>query len=506
MSEPKVTDSPQTKREPPSPKASVDRIIGTSLLVVALLQGGVNALVVTAISQRGVEEPDRVEFAKLFLSTFALSATIAVALAVYVLPRVYGRSSAWQLSAITIALGAPLAGLPVSHPNGNDAYHATVDALRAFMVHYGPAFYTGEVVGIATGLILGVLAQHYRESEALARIDPAAFEQVKTAAREATSNEKEIKRLELQGAFLNNRAPRAWRLEAGILVASLLALTIAAQQGLSSWYTGDWQRQVSHTANNLTSIAWSGRAFVAVGRFGTIVTSVNGTSWALRPSGVSSDLWSVEWSGTQFIAVGDSGTVLTSYDGLDWTPRPSGIRGYLKAVTWSGRQFVVVGAGGAIATSPDASRWMAPTSPATNDLEGIVGSGSRFVAVGENGNVVTSVDGRQWTTGYAGTNQYLAGVAWSGIRFVIVGSAGTIRTSLDGIVWAAPSAGTPIDLGGVTWTGSRFVAVGKGILTSPTGTTWSPESTGTSAYLGGIAWSGRQLVAVGNSGTILTSF
>jgi hypothetical protein len=180
-------------------KQRVDTTIGTALVIVALLNGGVNAAIAKAVSQRGVSDPGvegRIEFVGLFLSTFALSVTMTLAVVVLAVPRVYGRNWPWQLPLIVIAAGAPLAGLPVTHPNGSGAINNMIDSMRAFMVHYGPSFYGGVVVGVASGVIVAVYAQHQRNAVA--------------------------------------RPPLPWGFEVGVLVVVIVALSIAAERGLAT--------------------------------------------------------------------------------------------------------------------------------------------------------------------------------------------------------------------------------------------------------------------------------
>jgi hypothetical protein len=498
----KVADPSTPSLDRPSPGRSVDRIIGTSLLVVAALEGGLNALLLQAIGQLGVWKPDRVEFVRLFLGTFALSLTVAVALAVYVVPRVYGRDWGWQLPVIVFVVGAALAGLPISHPHGGGAFNYMIDSTRAFMVHYGPAFYTGVAVGVASGIIIGVLALHYRESEAIARSDQRTYERTKAAARKASTDPGTIRRLEWEVLFRDSRAPRAWRFETGLLVAGLLVLTIVAQQGLARSGAA-WHRETSGTTQNLTGVAWSGTRYVAVGRGGTMITSTDGRRWVSETSFTAYDLWDVEWTGGQFVAVGDAGTVLTSPTGEWWTSRNSGTGGYINSVVWSGTQFVAVGHRGLILTSLDGVGWSRQTAVTSADLSSVIWSGRQFVTVGRSGATDTSVDGRQWTAASISV-QDLTSVAWSGTQFVAVGNAGTIRTSPDGINWTTRSSETTGHLGAVIWTGTEFLAVGDVILSSPTGTTWTRQ-TSSKAYLTDVIRAGRRYVAVGNSGTVLTS-
>lgn len=88
--------------------------------------------------------------------------------------------------------------------------------------------------------------------------------------------------------------------------------------------TPKWTVQTTGTSNTLDAVVWSGTQFVAVGRYGTVLTSPNGLIWTTRISNTSAELDGIVWSGTQFVAVGDNGTIITSPDGVTWTKRTSG--------------------------------------------------------------------------------------------------------------------------------------------------------------------------------------
>jgi len=109
----------------------------------------------------------------------------------------------------------------------------------------------------------------------------------------------------------------------------------------------------------LGAVTWSGTQFVAVGAFGTILTSPDGVAWTKRRSGTTESLTGIVWSGAQFVVVGNAagnGVILTSPDGISWTSRMPGTTSSLSlfAVTWSGTLFAAGGLD-VIVTSPTAS-------------------------------------------------------------------------------------------------------------------------------------------------------
>ncbi len=304
-----------------------------------------------------------------------------------------------------------------------------------------------------------------------------------------------------------------------VFISLILVLIGAGSLGIytiSKWNTSlkadpsigrTWHFQTSGTPDGLNGIAWCGSQFVAVGWFGTILTSPDGISWTSHSSGTSQIARGIACSGSQFVAVGGSGTIFTSPDGVTWTSLTSSTSQSLQAIAWSGSQFVAVGDSGTILTSPDGISWTSHSSGTSQSLQAIARCGSQFVAVGLNGTILTSPDDISWATHPSGTPQHLHGIACSGSQFVAVGDGGTILTSPNGISWTSRTSSTSPGLLGVASSGSQLVAVGQNgtILTSPDGISWATHSSGTPQELRGIACSGSQFVAVGDGGTILTS-
>jgi hypothetical protein len=240
--------------------------------------------------------------------------------------------------------------------------------------------------------------------------------------------------------------------------------------------------------NMLHAVVYGSGKYVAVGNYGKIEISLDGSVWARQLSGTHEDLAGVEWNGSLFVAVGTNGLILSSPDGFVWTPRSSGTSRNLWAVAWRGSQFLAVGEGRTILTSPDGTVWTKRNGGMTYDyLSGIAWSGSLYIVVGgdwsSNPNctslVMTSQDGVAWTTQTINTSRfygYLNGVAWSGTGFAAVGD-GFSMTSTDGLSWSyayyAPY------LQSVIWDGSEYISVdysGQGIFVSADGLDWQPPS------------------------------
>jgi hypothetical protein len=275
---------------------------------------------------------------------------------------------------------------------------------------------------------------------------------------------------------------------------------------------------VKDTSGNFLSFQYetssgftSGGLFLTWGNSGTILTSLDGTTWDNRTSGTSNHLYGVIYGKGTFVAVGASGTIITSLDGTTWDNRTSGTSNGLYEVThgtYGNNTFVTVGPSGTILSSSDGTTWDNRTSGTSVTLWGVTYGNSTFVTVGSSGVILSSSDGTTWVNRTSGTSDFLYGVTYGNGIFVTGGySSGNIYTSSDGTTWDNRNSGTSNGLKGYTYGNSTFVAVGDSgtILSSSDGTTWDNRTSGISNDLYGVIYGKGTFVAVGDSGTILTS-
>ncbi len=188
---------------------------------------------------------------------------------------------------------------------------------------------------------------------------------------------------------------------------------------------------------------------VAVGDWGTIVDSADGSAWswqgiqqvaggtflpAVRPQA----LRDVAWNGLLYVAVGRQGTIVTSNDGRAWIAGDSGTEAPLDSVIWdAGTNRWLVGGEGVLLTSVDGQTWTLERSLSTangasgNGLarllgEAVVATGD-YVAVGWHGAVLESSNGLDWTTVETGLGDVrLRDVTAAGQAVVAVGDGGVI--------------------------------------------------------------------------------
>lgn len=257
----------------------------------------------------------------------------------------------------------------------------------------------------------------------------------------------------------------------------------------------------------------SGR-IVAVGRYGRIASSDNGTNWTMFGSStVSGNLRAAAFGSGQWIAAGDSG-LAASPDGITWQMLTTG-GGYTEgSIAYGNGRFVAGKPNGTIGVSTDTgATW---TDSNVVSVRGqVVFAQDRFVAAS---GLVSSSDGVTWTPAIpapGGTG------SWTGVNqidgiFYAIGTTdpmqekdGVIARSLDGVSWTIVAT-MPERLASVGGKGGLLVASGYGgeVWTSNDGVTWQQvdgrplQSYGPAAS---VLWVGDSLVAVTLPGQVVTS-
>jgi hypothetical protein len=269
-----------------------------------------------------------------------------------------------------------------------------------------------------------------------------------------------------------------------------------------------WMWRETPVRADLQGVAWTGATFCAAGDGGTILTSPDGMVWTPRASGTTVNLAAVAAGGGKIVVAGDAGKVFTSTDGVAWAPAAAPVIERINGLAYGSGVFVAVTEAGGILTSPDATTWVPQTSPASGALSSLAFGSGVFVAVGSGGEILTSPDAIAWTVRRAGQMERLWCVAATGAGFVAVGSGGVVVQSSDGISWSAQAiAGAPLLRTVVQGTSGLFaISESGGLWSSADGSAWTRISPGEGAALAAVtSGAAGPFVAVGTSGTILTS-
>ena len=258
--------------------------------------------------------------------------------------------------------------------------------------------------------------------------------------------------------------------------------SIASADALDNWH---WRNPLPD-GNDLKGLAYGNGLFVAVGSYGTIVTSTDKITWIKRSTDSIYNLFDVAFGDGKFVAVGDS-TILSSVDGKSWVRQ---LNNWATGITYGNGLFVAV-AGDNIFTSPDGVTWTKRIPPASNiGLNKVGYAKGIFVAFGHGSGgdiIATSSDGITWTQRYSGIPGSAggpAGFAYGNDIFVISGSGGvgitTTYTSHDGVEWTkhifTPPATSYTGVG-LCFSNGVFMFVNSyGIETSLDGADWAKKS------------------------------
>lgn len=262
----------------------------------------------------------------------------------------------------------------------------------------------------------------------------------------------------------------------------------------------------SSIASNLNDVVYSNGAFYAVGKSGTIVSSLDGTIWTKQTSMTTKDLYAITSGNDKLVAVGANGTIVISDNGEDWSNRPSATSSTLRGVTYGNGMYLAVGDGGTIVVSKNGSAWAPVASGTTNHLYDVIYAKGKFIVVGGLGTIITSTDGYEWSPQTSNAIFDFYGVTEGNGKIVAVGLLGTVAISDDGVTWTSRMSVVFSPLNDITYGNGLFIAVGEApweINYSTDGVTWTTSSNNNYKWTG-VAYGNGLFVIVGDSG-ILTS-
>ncbi|MEP7043177.1 MAG: hypothetical protein ABI843_08935 [Dokdonella sp.] len=262
-----------------------------------------------------------------------------------------------------------------------------------------------------------------------------------------------------------------------------------------------WDERYSSTATPLLfAVEWNGSEYVAVGRLGTVITSVDALQWQAGSLGSSATVRGVAWGGDRFAAVTEAGSILTSSDGSSWTEVRAEDGYVLFDITWFNGSFVAGGTLG-ILVSSDGATWDQQAIDVSSDIYRLASSPDAIVAFTEADEVATSSNGVDWTTTSSSlTTETPTAIATDDVAFVVAGDGGSILRSIGTSTWEVLPSVLPFIANAIAWGNGKFVAVGdEGTIATSIdeGATWEVQSSPNTANFKGVTWGGGQFVVVG---------
>ena len=282
----------------------------------------------------------------------------------------------------------------------------------------------------------------------------------------------------------------------GILAVGSYGL-IATSSDMSSW---EYNRL--STSTNLNGFVYDGNRFLAVGKGdhgGRVLKSGNADYWEEISILNTYELKSIVWGNGKFVAVGSYGDIYTSTDGTTWKY----ITRYtyeLNKVIWNGKNFIAAGDFGLVLKSSDGLTWEKKIyGESVQHYEGIATNGTVEVLVAQDV-IHTIQDGV--TKGYYRTlyEEFVYDVVWDGKRFVATGER-HVYISNDGVSWTykdlridysltdiQEDMNTKALVKRIDWDGSDYIGVGviydewlmrsicNGVFVSNDGRSWIIKS------------------------------
>jgi hypothetical protein len=220
--------------------------------------------------------------------------------------------------------------------------------------------------------------------------------------------------------------------------------------------------------------------FVITGNY-QLFTSPNGNSWT-EYSFPYTNIKAITYSNGLYVAVGTYGTIVTSTDLNKWEEQISGTYDDLFSISYGNGIFVAVGEK-AILISPNGKTWTIisyiPFSPKNPYYSGVTFGNGLFVVTGlindaNNASyIIKSTNGVNWTTRlFSNQSIWLKSLAYGSGNFVAVGD-GYIYVSPDGINWSNKLLNIMGPLDNITFGENSFIAMGSdkiyqaGLISNP---------------------------------------
>jgi len=204
--------------------------------------------------------------------------------------------------------------------------------------------------------------------------------------------------------------------------------------------------QVISAEKALSGVVWGNELFIAVGKDGFVLTSVDGSSWDKKQIESGIALYDIIWNNQLFVAVGE-GCIYTSTNGQQWTKVYEDSESIIKKVHWNGKQFVAVG--NKVIVSTDGSNWN--STDTSYEMNDITWGNQRYIAVGPEGGTYFSYDGMGWISVPNVVKQRLNTVTYVNHVFIAAGDDGTVITSTDGLKWHIKDSPVKVTFHKVNW-------------------------------------------------------
>jgi len=267
----------------------------------------------------------------------------------------------------------------------------------------------------------------------------------------------------------------------------------------------------TRTYYDLDAITFGNNTFVAVGEFGTVRTSSDGSTWDNGTKGTRRQLYEIAYGDSTFVAVGQSGTHIYSRDnGATWDNGTWSDSDLVTGVAFGNNTFVGVSSTYLTRSTDNGSNWIRGCSGVR--VHDIAFGNSKFVGSGAEGAIQISDNGSGCSTpsgtGSRTTEETLSGITFGNNRFLTVGTDGWLSITADnGNNFTALTIPTGAnDLKSAAYGNNIFVAVGiRSVVVSNNDASTNPILKENTLSFNDVTFGNGIFVAVGDDENIYTS-
>lgn len=184
-----------------------------------------------------------------------------------------------------------------------------------------------------------------------------------------------------------------------------------------------WNRVNIPTSNYLYGIAYGADKYIAVGDYGTLISSSDGINWTVQKALSMIQATYITYAKNIFLVVGTDGALFISNNGINWLPLNSLTSKGLFFAGFVQGKFFISGEDGFIGYSTDGVDWNAATTNLQKEtIVSIVSDGTKFLAFSSSGKVLVSNDGITWSASFdLGANTTVNSAIYNNGYFIAVG-------------------------------------------------------------------------------------
>lgn len=264
------------------------------------------------------------------------------------------------------------------------------------------------------------------------------------------------------------------------------------------------RRAIPDSLYGLSSMVWTGSAYVSLCNFQSLCVSPDGIAWSKSGFSGPYQYSMLAFHKGRIYAFGTWMPLISSADGKSWDSEVQDVNYTYVGAASRGDTLLAVSWYGGILRFVDNTHFAIEEVPGKNNLRAVVWTGSQFVAVGE-GMIATSADGKAWEKQMEGWGWDLNYVSKVGADWFAYGDTGMALISKDGVSWKHAPDPKP-RMHATCRLGDLLIGLTPfGIYTSPNGVDWTASDYKGVPELYACAVKDGQAIVTAEFGNVLTS-